>query len=765
MAILLNILGLSVAFAAFMIIMMQVDYDYNFDRYHSNGDCIYRVEISYDKSDGSIPMLARPIADAIIDFSPHIEAGALYIPHPSLQYFTVETEGERNGYEEIFVRVYPSVTEVFEFKMLEGTGNSLEDPEKVLLPESLAKKIFGDQSAVGSILKRDNKNLTVGGVYKDFPSNSALMNGVYIPIPKSENKDEWGQNAYSLYIRLDRPESADHLIDDFKAKYEFPPMAPDMLAFLGEVDYRLSPLTDLHFIQDTSYDPVPKASEQTLFVLMAIAFIIVAIAAINYTNFSSALAPMRIKGINTQKVLGEENKNIRITLLLEAISINMIAYLASLLLVLWAGHTFVGSLVDTSLALTDYPGIVAGTALIALLTGFLSGLYPSYYMTSFEPAMVLQGSFGLSPKGRKMRSTLIGLQFIASFTLIIVTSFMSLQNLYMQRAPLGYDKDELIVTNINNTIRDKQEAFTSQLKAFSGVEDVAYGAQLLSNQQRYSGLGRNYRDGMIYFQCLGVSHSFLKVVGIPVTDGRDFRQEDDLTSALIFNETARKQYDMQLGEKIDEVEVVGFMPDIKFATFHVEVAPMAFFVEGDDSDSGARYAYIRVKAGTDMHAAFTHIEKTLSQFDPDYPFNIRFYDQVMDRTYKKERNMTYLISLFGLIAIFISIVGVFGLVVFDSECRTKEIGVRKTLGSTTVEILLLFNKTYIRILALCFVIATPIAWYIVSKWFENFAYNIPMYWWVFAIAFIVVTLITVFTVTYQNWQTANLNPVDSIKRE
>lgn len=768
MAALLNILGLSVAFAVFIIIMLQVDFDYNFDSYHANGDCIYRFETFYENSDGVIPMIARPVADAMIESSPHIMAGTLYIPYSSLQFFMVETEEGLNSYEEIFLRASPSVTKVFDFEMIEGTSNCMEDPEKILIPQSIAQKIFGDKPAVGSILKRQDMNLTVGGVYKDFPANSILMNGVYLPIPENENKDAWGLNAYAVYLRMDRPENAELVIENFQSNYKYPVMDQAMVDFFATVGYRLSPLKDLHFIHDTSYDPAPKASWSTLLVLMAIAVIIVVIAGINYTNFSWALAPMRIRGINTQKVLGEENKNIRFSLLVEAVSITMIAFLASLLLVFWARHTFIASLLHADLILINHPEVITLTALIALFTGVLSGLYPAYYMTSFEPGIVLKGGFGLSPKGRKLRNTLIGLQFIASFTLIIVTSFMYLQNLYMQRAPMGYEKDQLIVTNINKTILDSRDAFTNQLKTFSGVEDVTYGDVLLSLSQRYTGWGREYRDGVIYFQCLPVSHSFLKVTGIPITDGRDFREEDELTAdgVFIFNEKARLQYDMKAGDKIDNTEVIGFIPDIKFASFHTETTPMAFYVKGtEDKDSNSRYAYIKVKTGADKQEVFSHVQKTLEEFDADYIFQVLYYDNVLGFAYKKEHNMTTLISLFSLIAIFISIVGVFGLVVFDSECRTKEIGVRKVLGSTTGEILLLFNKTYIRILTLCFVIAAPVAFYAVTKWFENFAYKIPIHWWVFVGVFLLITIITVFTVTYQNWKTANMNPVDSIKRE
>lgn len=415
--------------------------------------------------------------------------------------------------------------------------------------------------------------------------------------------------------------------------------------------------------------------------------------------------------------------------------------------------------------------IVGGTTLIALLTGLLAGLYPAHYMTSFPPALALKGSFGLSLKGRQLRNVLISVQFIASFTLIIGASFMYLQNYYMQHAPLGYDKDEVIVTNLNATINKSRDALTNQLKAFSGIEEVTYAESLLSSSDQYMGWGRNYRGDNIWYQCLPVDYSFLKVLGVKIVEGRDFRAEDANTrhGAYIFNEKARDAYNLELGSMIDSAIIVGFMPDVKVASFRTEVVPMAFYIWGTLNDWGTyaqpNYAYIKIKAGSDMRAAISHVRSSLAQFDPEYPFNVRFFDEVMQRLYEKETSLSSLITLFSLIAIFISMVGVFGLVVFDSEYRKKEIGLRKVLGSTTREILILFNKTYVRILCLCFVLAAPMAWYAVYEWLQNFAYRTPMYWWVYLIAFVIVGVTTICTVTFQNWRAANDNPVNSIKTE
>lgn len=338
----------------------------------------------------------------------------------------------------------------------------------------------------------------------------------------------------------------------------------------------------------------------------------------------------------------------------------------------------------------------------------------------------------------------------------------------MQHTPLGYEKDALIVTNINSQINKSLDAFTNRMKEFAGVEDVTYAEQLLSSTDFYMSWGRDYQDKEIRYQVLPVNYSFLEVMGIPVTEGRDFRIEDTNTryGAYVFNERARREFGLELGTMIDSTEVVGFMPDVKFASFRTEVTPMAFFVWGTQNwGHWPNHAYVKVKAGSDMRAAMEHVRTVLAEFDPEYPFNVRFFDDVLQQLYEKEGTLSMLITLFSMIAIFISIVGVFGLVVFDSEYRKKEIGIRKVFGSTTQQILVMFNKTYLKIVVVCFVFAAPAAYYAVVKWLENFAYKTPLYWWVFALSFAVVAFVTFATVTFQNWRAANANPVKSLRSE
>jgi putative ABC transport system permease protein len=767
MATALNVVGLSVAFAAFMMIMMQVEYDRGFDRSHTYADRIYRVETGGVMGHDWQTIINRPLMEALIASSPHI-VGGVYLSLPRQMFFSIEHEGEKHFFLESALITSPGFAGVFTPDMLEGSERALDEPEKALIPESLAHKLFGNEPATGRQLIGRDQTYTVGGVFRDFAANTSTPNVVYLRIPPEENAHNWGNWSYVGYIRVNEPEHVEGLFDNFKSSFDYSTMQ-NWNPTLAEVfTFRFTPLAETHFSTGVTYDTAQKASRSTVLILFGIAFVIVLIAGINYTNFSAALTPKRIKSINTQKVLGGDDRVIRFALLVEAVAIGLVAYLMALVWIEAVKSTPLAGLVDADVSLGAHPGLVALTGLLMLVTGLLAGLYPARYMTSFAPALVLKGSFGLSPRGRRLRNGLISVQFIASFALIIGASFMYLQNHFMRHTPLGFEKDHLIVANINEDIHKSLEAFGNQLKSFAGVEEVTYSEFLLSSRDMYMGWGRYYHDREINYQCLPVAPSFLQMMGIEVTEGRGFRPEDALGrhGVYVFNETARKSLDLSLNERIDSAEIIGFMSDVKFASLRQEVSPMAFFVWGTQNwGRTPNVAYVKVKAGSDMRAALEHVRSTLRTFDGDYPFNVRFFDEVLNQTYEKEQKLSTLISLFSFVAILISIVGVFGLVVFESEYRRKEISLRKIFGSTTGGILLLFNKVYLRILALCFVVAAPLAGYAVSRWLENFAYRTPLYWWVYVAAFAVVALFTIAVVTFQNWRAANANPAESIKTE
>ncbi|WP_368324067.1 ABC transporter permease, partial [Parabacteroides distasonis] len=563
---------------------------------------------------------------------------------------------------------------------------------------------------------------------------------------------------------LDNPAMADEVADNFNRHFDFKKIYHE-----GE-QIRLVPLTDIYYMNETQDGGTFRSgNKEVTALLFGIALLIVIVAAINFTNFSTSLTPLRIKSINTQKVLGSSDTLLRRSLLIEAALISFIAWLVSLVIVWGLDWAEALPFIEADLSLVSNLPIVFLCGIVALVIGWLAGIYPAYYITSFPPALVLKGSFGLSPSGRKLRTTLICVQFVVSIVLIIGACFVQIQNSYMRNFSLGFDKDQVAIVELNETMYNKHhDTYVNRLKENPGIEDVAFAMEKVGSKDGYNTNGGNYKGKDFQYFIIIASSNFLRVMGIPVIEGRDFSKADELSDhvSYIFNRTAMEGLDMQVGDAFDSYSsghLIGFSDDVKFTSLRGGEDNIAFLV--GNFGYSLPISYIRLKAGSDIHAVVGHIQETMRELDPSYPFNIEFYDEIFNHLYRKEENLRDLVTVFSLLAIIISLVGVFGLVVFETQYRRKEIGIRKVHGATVGEILLMFNKAYLRIVGICFVIAAPVAWQGVKMWLEGFAYKTPLHWWVFLIALLIVTVITLLTVSFQNWKAANENPVNSIKSE
>lgn len=615
-----------------------------------------------------------------------------------------------------------------------------------------------------NIWTKSAKLFTIGAVYKDFPENTQLRNVVYTAIDPDYNINNFSSSNWVCYLLLDNPAMADEVADNFNRNFDFKKIYHE-----GE-QIRLVPLTDIYYMNETQDGGTFRSgNKEVTALLFGIALLIVIVAAINFTNFSTSLTPLRIKSINTQKVLGSSDTLLRRSLLIEAALISFIAWLVSL--VIFWGLDWAEALpfIEADLSLVSNLLIVFLCGIVALVIGWLAGIYPAYYITSFPPALVLKGSFGLSPSGRKLRTTLICVQFVVSIVLIIGACFVQIQNSYMRNFSLGFDKDQVAIVELNETMYNKHhDTYVNRLKENPGIEDVAFAMEKVGSKDGYNTNGGNYKGKDFQYFIIIASSNFLRVMGIPVIEGRDFSKADELSDhvSYIFNRTAMEGLDMQVGDAFDSYSsghLIGFSDDVKFTSLRGGEDNIAFLV--GNFGYSLPISYIRLKAGSDIHAVVGHIQETMRELDPSYPFNIEFYDEIFNHLYRKEENLCDLVTVFSLLAIIISLVGVFGLVVFETQYRRKEIGIRKVHGATVGEILLMFNKAYLRIVGICFVIAAPIAWQGAKMWLEGFAYKTPLHWWVFLIALLIVTVITLLTVSFQNWKAANENPVNSIKSE
>ena len=765
----LNIIGLAIAFASFFVIMTQVDYDLNFNKGYKDYQNIYRLEIKANDEWGWQLWTPRPIAELIGTASPHIQASAI-------TGWVNDNDYEVNGnlFNEPMMTGFGNFIKVFQPEMVAGSTDALEKKDNVLIPVSMAMRMFGSTDVVGKMLFRgkqsDNKPVTIGGVYKDFPENSQIGNYIFMPFDPDIDKNNWGNWNYTCYYRLNNSANVSEV--EKLAFQKLMKIAPEELqeGLQEEKDnadfFHLIPLSEVHF---SKIGNKSASSRTTVYLLICVSFLIVIVAAINFTNFSLAETPMRLKSINTQKVLGAKTSSLRGGLIAESVLISLIAFAVSLVLLLAVRNSGIQDLVTADLSLGKHLPLLAATFGISILIGVLAGLYPSFYVTSFPPALVLKGSFGLSPKGRKLRTALVCFQFFVAFMLIIAIGIMYTQSRYIRTSEYGYDKDAIVVGDVTQDARKQKDAVVSELSRISGVEGVAFSQFVLNSQDTYMSWGRGEGDKNINFACFPVDEHYLDVMGIRITDGRNFKPSDN--GVYIFNEAARKKYPwmaVDMPATPGDWNVVGFCENIRFSTFRNNdiVEPMAFiYVSNAKNWSYENRVNVRISAGTDKVAVIRSLQKAMEKFTPGHDFNFRFMDQVLDNAYRNELRFTRQVLLFSLLAIVISMIGVFGLTMFESEYRRKEIGIRKIFGSTTGEILRMFNKRYLYILIGCFIVAAPFGWWIGQHWLEGFAERTPIRAWIFLTSFLLVSAITMITVTVQSWKNANENPANSIKTE
>ncbi|UVR21699.1 ABC transporter permease [Parabacteroides distasonis] len=579
-------------------------------------------------------------------------------------------------------------------------------------------------------------------------------------------KSSWQMYANEIYVTLDDPLNKEEVLDHFNKTFDF---AKSQMGSAQEIALRLTPLKDVYYTHDTTFDFNPKGHRETNYVLLGIAFLILFIAGINFTNLTTSLIPLRLKTINTHRVLGCSIYKLRAISLIESIVICLISYILALFIVNDLSYTPIANWVDADIRLSQYKGLILLTALIAILTGCLAGLYPAIRSSSYAPALVLKGSFGLSPKGKKLRVALIGFQYTVSIALIIVTLFMGLQNHFMTSSEqLGFNKDQVAIVNLTPEIYAKHKPqYIQKLKDYPGIEDVAFSVYELSKEDDMIDLEyARHEDKDVFFKVFYASENFLSVMDIQVEEGRDFTREDlnKAQSDYIINPAAERDFHLHPGDRFNDRTVLGVSKDFRFNSCRIASSPFVFALN-NDIPNPKLVSYIRFNSKTNLQEAVAHVRETLKEIDPTFPFEISFYNTILNNLYQKEQTLGKLISLFGIMAILISIVGVFGLVLFETQYRRKEIGIRKINGATTGQILLMFNKTYIRIVSVCFIISIPIAWMGTQQWLENFAYKTPLHLWVFIVAFLIILSVTIGTVTFRNWQAANENPVNSVKSE
>lgn len=770
---LLNLLGLSLAFASFFVIMTQVNFDLGYNKSITEHENLFRMTLKLGPAKEDYgDMLPRPVIERLAAASPHVTGYSIRNGWINYDQFIVDHQ----EYSLNLIYGERDFLSVFKPTVIDGDVKGLNQTSNIVLPRSEALRLFGTTDAAGKTMKYkwDDKTFyNVCAVIEDYPENNLLHGACFIGTNWNEcNYDNWN---YDAYIRVDDVANLSTVqeamrqtaIELFKGKQLETKEEEEALQVI------FTNVADAHFSKDLNK---AAPSRSSVYLLICCSLLIVVIAAVNFMNFSLAETPMRIRSINTQKVLGATTAKLRGSLLAEAVLISLTAFVMALLIVYLAHDLGLQELVQGSILLQDHLPLLGLTLLLSIGVGLMAGAYPSYYVTSFPPALVLKGSFGLSPKGRMLRSVLICLQFIVSFMLVIGVGIMYLQSYLIYHTDYGFDKDEVLVVSTAPDTRNKVDAIDAELRSISGIEGASLTQSVLGSKDSYMTWGRGEGEKHTNFTCIFVDWRFLDVMGIDIVEGRNFRKDDG--DVYIFNESAKKKYPwLTIDQPINDRDypVVGFCKDIKYASLRVDDTqlPIAFFVPSPNGEYWGNgywrnHMLVRVAKGVDKREAKQKVMEVVNKYEKGQPLDIsglRYMDEVLEQTYQREDRFTKQILLFSLLAILISMIGVFGMTMFESEYRRKEIGIRKVFGSSTREILLMFNRRYLYILLGCFAVAAPLGYLVGQHWLEGFAVRTAISPLLFVVSFLLITLITMLTVTYQSWKNANENPVNSIKTE
>ena len=782
----LNIVGMAMAFAALYVIMVQVNFDLGYNKKVKDSDRIYAISMPDWYTTGNWnTTLSRPLCENVINNVSCVECGGTTsIGKGYSEKFSLQEDGSGSFYLNVSQSSLGAF-KVFSVEAVEGSIDNIVPWKDLVISDTKAEKLG---LHVGDVIYSHNHGATmqqynIAAIYKHFPSNTDLSEIECFVNMGDLNIDLFSEWSYPYFVKLN---SADDIEPFEKQAFDyvvktFNNMANEHGEELSEEDrkeaesklkIKLFPFDEMYF-EKTISSTGRSGSKTTTYTLLAIAILVIVIAFINFINFFFALVPVRLKSVNTRKILGASRSNLVFGIVVESVVMIIVALaLAAGIVKLFCGSTF-AALIPCSALISNNIAIAFGTALGGIVLAIVSSLYPALYITAFPPAFALKGSLGTASKGMAFRVGLICFQFIVSLILIICASFVTMQRQYMLHYDMGFDRSNLLQVNTSSKIAAMRESATSELKNNPEIKDVTFASGDIVTSFRMD-WGRPFKGEQINFKCYPVQHNFLDFMGIEIVEGRNFTDSDELcdNGVFIFNEAARDKFGLTLEDKIHghqtETDIVGICKNFNYKALSEGIEPFALYIFGKNPWTTLNTLYIRTQPGADIPTLIDWIKTKLNEMDPSVPkdeFDVMFFDSRLDSEYGRERNTSRIILLFTVLAITISLMGVFGLVMFEAEHRRKEIAIRRINGASVVDVLKMFNIKFIRIVIVCFVLSIPISWLIVDAYLKGFAYRMPTHWWVFFSAFLSVMIVTLIVVTLRCLSAALSNPIKSIKTE
>ncbi len=785
----INIFGLTLGMTTCLLIMLYVQNEMSYDRFNKKADQIVRVVFrgSIQGQKMKEAMVMPPVAQTLKSEYPEVlEATRLRnYGNPRITY------GDKTFKENAFAYVDSNFFEVFTLPFLKGNPKTaLLEPNTIVISESVAKKYFGNEDPIGRILqfKDFNSSYKITGVMREMPVNSHFHFDLFASMASFPQSREFSWMTSEYYTYLVLPKGYDYKKLEAKLPADVEKyMGSQLQKAMGmtytqfrqkgnELGLYLQPLKDIHLHSDLNLELGPVSDIRYVYIFSVVAIFMLLIACINFMNLSTAGASKRAREVGIRKVLGSLNGQLVRQFLLESLLLTFFAFLLSLILVFWT-LPFLNKLSGKNLSfdLLSNPWLLPGLLLFALVTGLLAGSYPAFFLSSFKPVTVLKGKLASMGKTVSLRSGLVVFQFFISIVLIIGTIIVHRQLSFIQNEKLGYNKDQVVIVQEAYWLGKNLEAFKQKLLQDPRVLSISSSGYLPAGNtynNNFMIYDDNNSDQLVKTLRYDVDYNYIQTLGMEMAEGRNFSKSFGTDSTgIIINEETAKAFGWNknaLGHNLTRPDndgtkvtyhVIGVVKNFHFKSFHEAISPLVMVLNNNNEN-------LIVKTNTkDIAGLLNTMKKNWNDLKGEVPFSYTFLDDRFNNSYESEQKIGLILSVFAGVTIFVACLGLLGLATFTAEQRTKEIGIRKVLGASIANIVSLLSKDFIILVFIAFIIATPVAWYMMNKWLQDFAYKTNISACIFLLAAGLAIAITIITVSFRAIGAAVVNPVDSLRAE
>jgi len=772
---LINIVGLAMGLAVSVLILMFVMHEFSYDKFHQNHARIYRILAKIKMGDQELQMnsFSPKLGPALEEYNTQVEDFVRVKTAVDKVVMRNPARGEEAFYEQNFIFADPSFFTMFSFPIKEGSAANLDRPFTMVISKRAAQKYFGDENPVGKSLTYEGRYpMQIIAVAENPPSNSSfdfdfVASSLTYPQLSENNKKEWEQaGIFNTYLLLDSEKSVAVVERNIKRESKKTGM------FVDDAVYRLEGLTTMHLGNRNNFNE--SGNTKLIYIFTGVAVLILFLALFNYMSLTTARATLRAKEVGVRKVVGANWGGLVRQFYVESVLLCSLAFVLAFLLVQLLRQPFYDLLdlhIDASFLFSpSFLGYVIGLLTVSAL---IAGSYPALVLSGFAPLEVLKGRVTGGQSSAVVRKFFMVLQFTVSIALIVCSLVVKNQLQYMQNKNLGLHKEQVLSIPLTASVANNFFPLRNEIRDQAGVQNVAATNAGLFKGYNMFFLNNFTNKQQVPLVTYSVDHNFTEILGLNWKTQPNTEQWKN-QNYVVLNETAIKDLGMTgdpVGQELVQgSKVAGVLKDFHFSSIQSEIKPMGLFVVNDTTNllkapGGRGELYVRLDPKANIQEKVAAIGQIFKKYDQEKPFEYYFLDDAFNETFKTEIRMSKMFTVFTAFAIFIASMGLFGLVTFTAETRTKEIGIRKVLGASVSGIVALLSKDFLKLVLIALLIASPLAWYAMKQWLEGFAYKVALGWWMFALAGGLALGIALLTVSFQAIKAALMNPVQSLRSE